>query len=103
MFLLGILKLKMKMIPGKQALYEDLFMLSNLICTLCRFSARVDFGPIFKYKKGIVKDILSQGHKKAQLVLSHPVMETYLYLQSSVHMTFAFRVGKNLAKFEFQL
>ena len=38
----------------------------------------VDFGPLLGHKSGVVKEILFLGHKKAQIVLNHPVMETHL-------------------------
>ena len=30
------------------------------------FSAEVDFAPVFSYKRGVIKEILDQGHKQAQ-------------------------------------
>ena len=38
----------------------------------------VDYGPLLGHKSGVVKEILFLGHKKAQIVLNHPVMETHL-------------------------
>ena len=38
----------------------------------------IDYGPLLGHKSGVVKEILFMGHKKAQIVLNHPVMETYL-------------------------
>ena len=31
------------------------------------FSAEVDFAPVFSYKRGVIKEILDQGHKQAQV------------------------------------
>lgn len=55
------------------------------------YGARIDFGPIFRHKKGLIKDILSHGHKRAQEVLNHPVIETFLYIQNKSKRNFVFK------------
>ena len=42
------------------------------------FDCRIDYGPLLGHKRGVVKEILFLGHKRAQIVLNHPLMESYL-------------------------
>ena len=46
------------------------------------FAIVLNFDPIFSHKSSVIKEILFHGHKKAQLVFSHPLMESYLTLQN---------------------
>lgn len=42
------------------------------------FGVTIDFRQMFGHKDKVVKEILFHGHKKAQVVLSHPVFDSYL-------------------------
>ncbi len=58
-----------------------------------RYGIRIDYGPLLGHKRGVVKEILSLGHKKAQIVLNHPVMETYLQVKLTLDTRFLFLIS----------